>query len=225
MARLFVTASTTKIVFTPASYPISAYPFDMHVWITSGSTVTNTALNMADVSSDIVFQIVAKRSATPVIQISSRNLGGQVNAIGTTDLGSAGTVWHSLIGEFVNNTDRAGFVDGVQDATNIGDEGFGAGTDVISIGALERLNPVTFWEGDISQAAIWNVNLTATSKTALANGVNPFVIQNTSLVFYCPVDGNLDPEPDYMSTDTGVITNSPAKSANNPPVELLENYL
>lgn len=80
-----------------------------------------------------------------------------------------------------------------------------------------------FWDGMVSENAVWNIVLPTTLITALANGVNPFVIRNDALAFYSPIDGSHSPEAEYTGQNNLTVTGT-TKIA-HPPVELLENYL
>lgn len=81
------------------------------------------------------------------------------------------------------------------------------------------------FDGDIFCGCIWNTVLSSAEIQALANGVNPFVIRNSNLVWFSPLWGNEDPEPEYITpANAGVLTNSPPKST-NPPMQLLSRYL
>jgi len=82
---------------------------------------------------------------------------------------------------------------------------------------------IEFWNGLAAESAVWNVALSTDEITSLANGVNPFIIRNSALVFYSPIYGNNSPESEYVGSNTLTVTGT--VKIKHPPVELLENYL
>jgi len=65
------------------------------------------------------------------------------------------------------------------------------------------------WAGDLSEVAVWNRILTAGEIAMLADGFSPLFILN-GLVLYVPMVGQLSPEPNYMSANSGTVTGTVA---------------
>jgi len=70
----------------------------------------------------------------------------------------------------------------------------------------------------------WTSVLTGNQITALARGVNPFVINNNK-AFHAPMTGNESPESQYVGGSNTFTVNSATKASSASPHELLENYL
>lgn len=84
------------------------------------------------------------------------------------------------------------------------------------------------WKGLIAEYAMWKTGLSSDNQTALANGVNPFVVDRDNLELYIPMYGNVissvQVERDYSPNhlDVTVTNTTKAKGAN---VQLLEEYV
>jgi len=219
MARSF--ATNTKITYNPASFPMSDWPTTLHMWAKRSGTGTATALSMHDASQQNTYNIIGKLSSTPVIFGARRDEGAQRSTNGATALG---TGWRNTIHIIASDTDSELFMDGSSDATETANVNYVAGIDQFSVGNLNRLSPISFYDGDLAHAAVWKVVLSDDNIRSVARGVNPLVVDTDNLVFYSPINGNEAPEPEYINQDDGGVTNSPAKVA-GPPVELVENYL
>lgn len=79
--------------------------------------------------------------------------------------------------------------------------------------------------GQEAFVVIWNSVLSANSIKAMANGVNPFVLDFSNQVCDLPLDGNNSPESDFIKqTNKGTVTNA-TKYAGNPAVNHLSCYI
>ena len=88
----------------------------------------------------------------------------------------------------------------------------------------ERDGDIANLDGTLAFLAMWDTNLTSNEIAIIARGINPWVVQNASLVSFYPIEGNDSTEPQFVGqTFTGTVSGS-TKVA-NPPVELLETYL
>jgi hypothetical protein len=73
------------------------------------------------------------------------------------------------------------------------------------------------WNGDIADAAIWNVALTVSEMAALAQGARPNTIRTLSLVGWWPFDGLQSLEPDLSGfANNGTLTGT--SLASGPPI-------
>jgi len=79
------------------------------------------------------------------------------------------------------------------------------------------------WNGAGAWGAFWNIPLDANNRTALSNGVNPFVIRNDVLVGLMPL-WDTSSSFDIVNLNIGTITGA-TQASRGPPVELIENYL
>lgn len=147
-------------------------------------------------------------------------------------LGPAGAVianeWHHVLA-----TQEAGglatvYVDGVAGTSvNIG---VGGASHEIAVGGLNINEPPTpnvlsFYDGDIAEAALWDVIVGSGSRAALAAGANPLAVESSDLVFYAPMIEAEQPLPDLVGgrdltmegrTGTEVL---PTTAPDHPPVD------
>lgn len=80
------------------------------------------------------------------------------------------------------------------------------------------------WDGIICECALWSEDIGDTMVQALARGANPFVMRHDILVFYAPLWGNDDPEPDYKGQLTGTVTGALKGDWHGPSVPL-QNHM
>jgi len=137
-------------------------------------------------------------------------------------------VWQSVLGRIAPNVSGGLelWVGGSEDANSPVDTTFttfGANIHPFSIGTATNGN--RDFDGRQAEVVLWSGSIPDTHKTALAHGVNPFFVLGVKPLFYSPVWGNQDPEPQWGTiVGTGNVTGA-VKAVNHPPVELLENYL
>jgi len=94
---------------------------------------------------------------------------------------------------------------------------------ILTIG--NNTNAARTFDGSISHVALWSAGLGATKQSALSRGVNPFIMDHDNLLMFVPLGGVNSPESDYKQNATDFTVTGTTKPADNPPVELLENYL
>jgi len=73
-------------------------------------------------------------------------------------------------------------------------------------------------------SSVFDASIPSAQISALSRGVNPFAFAHFGIIVMTPLYGNEDPEMAWGSPNTGTVTTA-AKVADNPPTELLENYL
>lgn len=76
-----------------------------------------------------------------------------------------------------------------------------------------------------AHCVITNNVLSANSIKGMANGVNPFVLDNANIVSYLPLLGHSSAEPDFKKQSNIGTTTSATKYAGNPPADHLSNYI
>jgi hypothetical protein len=134
---------------------------------------------------------------------------------GTRDPGPTtitASVWHHAL--MTNNgTTAQGYLDGTIEGASFTGGGFSSpvtftiGNDI----SAEALN------GIIADAAIWNAILTPLEISALAKGVRPNAIRQTSLSLWWPLDGLQSPEVDLSGNkNNGTLTGT--TKAFGPPL-------
>jgi hypothetical protein len=109
--------------------------------------------------------------------------------------GVTANVWHHGAAVFASSTSRTPYLNGVAGSTETTSK-VPASVNRISVGRLGRLAPIGYMDGNIAEAAIWNVALTQAEISALATGALPVNVRPSALVFYAPLLGGDSPEPD-----------------------------
>lgn len=71
-----------------------------------------------------------------------------------------------------------------------------SGIDRCAVGVNYASTPANYANGDIAEAAMWNVALSDSDMASLARGVSPLLVRPESLVAYWPLGGNYSPEID-----------------------------
>jgi len=142
---------------------------------------------------------------------------GAVSSIAQTTTGVSADVWHHVCGVEASTTDRRVFIDGGSKGTDTTSSTPGT-IQRIRVGVAE-LSASDFFDGDISQIAIWDVALTDAEIASLAAGVSPLRMRRDSLVAYWPIGGNQDPEPNIIGSGANEldVRNAPPKTE-EPPV-------
>jgi hypothetical protein len=73
------------------------------------------------------------------------------------------------------------------------------------------------FSGDIAEAAVWNIALSASDVATLAAGVRADTIQAANLKQYWRIAGTVSPEPDEMGGTGLTINGTCPKAATDPP--------
>ena len=209
MARKFASASTQ---FANAASTISAlaYPFTMACWARWVTTGTVTCMSITDGTPTGSYVALYPIS---VMRADAFDGSTQAPADGTTTISTG--VWYHVAGVFVSSSSRFVYVNGVQEGNN---------TTVVSptltlpgVGDITRPTPTFVMNGDVAEAAIWNVQLTNSELIALAGGWSPPSVRPVSLSYYWPLNGNDSPELDRWKNKLDLnLQNTPTKSNSHP---------
>jgi hypothetical protein len=216
MSRTFVAASSQKLEV--ASVPVSAVPLTLACWFKPS--------NVAGVSSKALLSIDDSGAAANAFMLWSNGTDGTCNAssIGTsggnhgsaTATGTSNGVWAHHAGVFTSTSNRLAYLNGVAGT---------ADTATVTPSGLTKTTVGTLWstllyaEGDIAEAAVWNVDLAAPEIAALAAGLSPLLIRPSALVAYWPIIGNTSPEIDLIGRRELTVVNA-AVAAPHPRVYL-----
>jgi hypothetical protein len=151
------------------------------------SSSTTTLLNRFRLSKNASDLVIAATANTTTSGTSS---GGTVTATNT---------WYHCAGIYTSSTSRTGYLDGVAGTANTTSL-TPSSLDDTTIGAsIYSGGAGTYMDGQIAEAGIWNVALTAAEITSLAKGVSPLMIRPASLISYWPLIGQTSPEIDLRS--------------------------
>jgi hypothetical protein len=204
MAYFFDRASTQYL--RVPSTPVTAAPLTFAVWARSNdATTSQSAISIGDKDStldgwDIIFAgtVAGDPIRFRAVDVTAGSADGPV--------GYSINTWYHVAGVEVSDSSRFCYVDGAVGAedttTRTPDNG-----DNVTVGALGNSTPSTPWNGDIAEAAIWNVALTAAEVLVLSKGVPAYMVRPASLVFYAPLVRDLvDIVEGRTLTNTNVAT-------------------
>ena len=195
MSRSF-NGTSDYLIYSGAA--VTAVPLTMACWAKWNNLATATMLmTIGDNASttSLLNRFRLNKNASDAILAAAANTTTSGNS--TAGTVTATNTWYHCAGVYTSATSRTGYLDGVAgtanttnltptslDDTTIGASTFGSG----SVG--------TYMDGQIAEAAIWNVALTAAEIASLAKGMSPLMVRPASLISYWPLVGNFSPEID-----------------------------
>lgn len=206
MARAFASASSQKLQHDNAA--VSDVPLTMACWMRTATAGTSQAC----------MTIGRRTAAAQRYQLFFRNTnriaGFCQNGAGTqttTFEDSSGVnistnTWYHGAVVFNTTTDRTIYRDGGSSTNN---------TTTVTVGTVDTTMLGTrfdggsfglYLNGQIAEAGIWNVALTAGEIAQLAKGVCPLMVRPEALVAYWPLYGNSSPEDDWINDFDLTIT-------------------
>lgn len=126
--------------------------------------------------------------------------------------------WFHAAATFTSTTSRAAFLNG----TNKGTDATLLATpavDTTTIGCeFATGTPQVFTNGDIAEAAVWNITLSDTNVAELARGMSPMLVRPDALVAYWPLWGTITTEPDrFVGAFHLTGFNTPTQATQHPP--------
>lgn len=212
MSRDFVNASSQWASTT--TVPLSAVPFSWAVWFKPNSTTTNRELMwLGNSGSSTNYWTMGV--TTSAIRNSARN---STESPANTTAGPTANVWNHACGTFGSNSSRAAYLDGGNKGTNATSQ-TPSGINRFAIASLARSTPTNFFDGQIAHVAVWNVELTDDEAAMLGqHRVSPLFVRPSALVWYSPYVGRDSVEIDIIGGGSLTLTNSPASSAEEPPL-------
>lgn len=166
-----------------SSAVVSATPYTMACWFRTTSMAHLGSL--IDINSTMVGPHYAGLwfrgdVAGDPVDILIESGGSQYTARSTT--GCTSGQWHHACGVFSSSTSRTVYLDGGSSATNT--NSVTPSVDRTEVGAWRS----SLWfNGDIAEVGIWNIDLTAAEVASLAKGVSPALIRPQNHVAYLPL--------------------------------------
>lgn len=199
-----------------ASSPISSIVGTLACWYRPGTVGNGTALGVGRTSGGTQYLALGITGAGVTFL--------EVQGASTTDDALAGTLsagaWSHICGVSASATSRTAYKDGVAGTANTTNTGAIAALSATTVGGLNvNGSRVSFADGDIAEAAVWDVALTAAEIASLAAGFSPVVIRPASLVFYAPLSLGASPEQDLRATrglTFGAAGAAPTKATTHP---------
>lgn len=192
MARNFVAASSQFLEKTSAV--LTAVPLSMACWYRPVATNVLYNLMCLGVVSNPNNFFALRHRATNVVNATTDTAGTGVNA--ATSTGATAGTWAHACGVWASVTSRAAYINGGSKGTNAVSS-TPVGINGTLIGALYSGPKTNFTDGDIAEAAIWNIDLSDADALSLSKGVSPACVRPEALVAYWPLIGKFSPELDY----------------------------
>jgi hypothetical protein len=208
MAYAFVPASSQHISGTLASG--FAFPLTLSALFRSTDiAAVRTVISIAETATNARFVAFADgASGGDPIQFATN-----INNPAFSTTGFSNGIWDMCAGIARGLTDKSAYING----GNRGNDTTANPTatlNTVGIGARFNSSFGVFFQGDIAEAAIWNVDLTDAEIASLGKGFKPLRIRPQSLRFYAPIVRNIQ---DLRGAIT-LTNNGSATVANHPRV-------
>lgn len=199
-ANQYISSPITLPAITPVTLAAWCKP-DGFTAVRSVLSVNNTESNGRHV---LYLDTDAKLSAQTAYLIWA----GQATTTATATV----STWAHCAGVFSSATSRTAYLNGSASTANTTNVALVA-VDTATIG-VTRVHPnwLTFFDGNIAEAAVWSAALDAAEIAALAKGVSPRLIRPQSLVMYAPLIR------DPIDLKGAALTNNGATVATHPRI-------
>lgn len=159
-----------------SSAVVSAAPYTMACWFRPANVTQSSGLISLS-SSTLQYSTIFFRGdiAGDPIDILVQGGGGQRISRSTT--GCTSGQWHHACGVFASATSRTIYLDGGSSATNTSSE-----SPTLNQTEVGAFRSSSWFNGDIAEVGIWNIDLSAAEIAALAKGVSPALIRPQNLL-------------------------------------------
>lgn len=202
MSRSFVPSSSQYLEHAAAV--VAAAPLTMACWFRTPNVSDNQVLMSVGASGTTHrFGLMTGGAIASDPILAQVNAGSTTSA--TTTAGYSANVWHHACGVYDSATSRAAYLDGGAKGTNATSK-VPSGLNRTAIGREVQATPANYVDGDIAEAAIWNVALTDGEVMTLSLGLSPLLVRPSGLVAYWPMAGRLSPEIDPVGRFDMTIT-------------------
>lgn len=178
-------------------------------------TITGVICAVGDKDITDEFCLIEASGAVAGDPVSASYTGSGAPSTASTSTGFTAGTWHHAAGVFLSTASRTAYIDGGSAVTETTAETALATVDSITVGVRPNATTNPF-SGDIAEVGVWDVDLTAAEILSLSKGVSPLLIRPASLVFYAPMFGNADPEPDLIEGRS--LTNTSTTKSAHPRV-------
>lgn len=206
MSRNFVAASSQYL--SNAAAVLSAYPITIACWFKASTAHTGALVVLDDGVSK--YNGIGYRNDIPGA-IAAFSTGALTSY--TSNTVSTG-VWAHAGGVFSASNNRVAYLNGSAGTADTNNNTGGMGTTT----GIGQVIGVQFFNGDIAQAAIWNVALTTAEMQSLASGLSPLLIRFSALQTYWILAGTVSPEPDSVGTFPLTLNNAPTQGSTDPNI-------
>lgn len=212
MSRSFVGSNQYGSLST---FTFTATPCTIAAWVKTDSTGGSAKTVVALGGNLSHYHLVGQSTALGKWYIASRAGGTERYAASTTVPSTS--AWVHICGVFGSTTSRVIYINGVSEGS---DANFAnptvtkLGVGVRVDGAIPASTP-GYLTGQIRDAVVWGVALSAAQVASLAKGASPLIVAPASLAFFCPLVGEASPEPNVRGPGV-TLTGTPPKGAADP---------
>ena len=206
MAFNFVAASSQFLEITTGV--LTAAPISMACWFQPVSGTANyTIMYLGTINSTSNF-FRLQQPATGVIRATTNDGTGSNADTSTTTTSGA---WQHVCGVFAAANSRASYLNGAGKGTNATSR-TPTGINGTLIGASYNTpsGKTIFMNGNIAEAALWNIALTDADVASLAAGFSPKLIRPEGLIAYWPQIGAVSPAIDVRGRNELTVTGATA---------------
>jgi hypothetical protein len=203
MARNFVRTSSQYL--SNANAVVAAAPCSMACWFNTAD-LTNTKVWMGIEDAALSHKFVMFSTGSDTI------LAGTGGTEGFSSAGSgtfSDNIWNHACAVYASSSSRLAYLNGTPGAANTATRTPASLSQTLIGGEVSA----SFADGDMAEAAIWNVALSAADVVALATGVSPLLVQPDGLVAYWPLLGRHDPEIDRVGGFNMTLNAAPIAAA------------
>lgn len=162
-------------------------------WNTLGTNTMLMSIGDNAATTALLNRFRLNKNASDILQATAANTTTSGNSASGTI--AATNTWYHCAAVFTSSTSRVGYLDGVVGTANTTSITPGS-LDDTTIGASTFTGGSigTYMDGQIAEAGIWSVALTADEITSLAKGMSPSMIRPASLIAYWPLTSRSNPE-------------------------------
>lgn len=194
-----------------AAAVLTAVPFTMACWfkLTTLAPAAQTLISIdaGDNVNRFMMDVTSAGRVRAHVTAANQSNAASSAVSSTADVGN----WHHACAVQATATSRDAYLNGGNKGSNTTSR-TPIGLDTTLIGLFSGPgNPVT--DGDIAEAAIWNVALSDAEVALLATGIGPYAVQRANLVAYWPLLGQASPEPDKAGSFSMTLTGTPPQAA------------
>lgn len=214
MSRAFTFANPATDYLEHEAAVVSAAPLTMACWFRSTSDADfQIAMSIVDsaaaVNRNAFYMFI--RGDLAGDPIAATACDGTSSTSGTSTSGYTPNIWQHGCVVFASPTSHTAYCNGGSPGT-AAIEKIPIGLNRTTIGARRQATSSGAFRGNIAEAAIWNVALTADEVASLARGIRPCYIRPANLVAYWPIYGRhaieIDPWGKFDMTVTGATAST-----------------
>lgn len=212
MARLFTAASSEIAAYTTGAL-LTAAPLTLVAWVRLAAvgTATRTIITLRDKDNASAPRQCFNLEMDNLEQVAARTGATSASSVATHASALTVETWAHAAAVFTSTTEYKAFKDGSGTAATVTAR-TPAGVDSVQVGGsfVSTSTVAQPWDGDIAEAAVYNVALSDADIAMLAAGYSPLMVRPDALVAYWPVVGKNSPETDIVGAYGLTLTGTSA---------------